>query len=77
MIVSAAHSITTGTATVITNSTTTINTAIIANKEKQTPWLSVRKPTIPTDPPPRPAKLVQAFAGRECSVVSATGPYHR
>jgi hypothetical protein len=46
-------------------------------KWKQTPWLSVGKRTIPTELPPRSAKIVHTFAGRERYVVSATNPYRR
>jgi hypothetical protein len=41
-----------------------------------TPWLLVRKRTIPTERP-LVAKLVLTFADRGCSEVSATDPHGR
>jgi hypothetical protein len=41
------------------------------------PRLSVRKRTMPTERPPRLAKLQATFAGRGWGVVMAAGPYGR
>jgi hypothetical protein len=48
---------------------------IQTRKQHKTPWLSVRKWTIPTDWPPRPGKLVPTSAGKACCVDNARGPY--
>jgi hypothetical protein len=43
----------------------------------QTPWLSVRRPNIPTERPPLQAKLVSTFAVRSCCMASAAIPHFR
>jgi hypothetical protein len=43
-------------------------------KMKEIPWISVRKRTVLTDRPPRPAKLVPTFADRGYCVVSVADP---
>jgi hypothetical protein len=50
---------------------------ITRQTNKQSPWLSVRKRTILTERPPRPAKLVSASAGRGWFVANAKDSYGR
>jgi hypothetical protein len=62
----------------VTISLVVIKDQVIATKN-YTPWLLVRKGTIPTERPPRhvSAKLVPTFADRRCRVVRATDPHDR
>jgi hypothetical protein len=41
------------------------------SKTKQTPWLLVRKPTIPTKPPPLVGEVSANFCGYRCVALSA------
>jgi hypothetical protein len=41
---------------------------------EQTPWLLVRKRTIPTERPPLVGEVSATFADRGCGVVSPTDP---
>jgi hypothetical protein len=62
----------------ILKQTTTTSFYIFINsklKRKETPWLLVRKRTIPTERPPLVGEVVPTFADIGCRMVSATDPH--